>query len=261
MVERYRRKGRQKLLGNHQKCWIWGKNSVLETLRAQKWHPYEVLCNSELPSDIQDEIFQKAKMINIPVIPMTADEIEKKCHTREHQGLAAKMPPFPYSSPDSLINQNDPEKVFLLVLDSIQDSHNLGAMIRTAEVLGCTGIVIGKKNQVGVTSQVVRSSAGAVNHLPIIQVENLELFLTGLKQENYSVIAASEKAEQRLEQFRFSKKTALIIGNEGNGITPDLLKVAESHLSIAQTGKINSLNAAISASLFIYEYHKQVTFV
>jgi 23S rRNA (guanosine2251-2'-O)-methyltransferase len=257
MVERYRRKGRQKLLGNHQKCWIWGKNPVLETLRAEKWQPLELLCNPELSSDIKDEILQKAIFLNIPVIQIPSDDIEKKCHSREHQGLAAKMPPFPYDSPEVLLQENL-EKAFLLVLDSIQDSHNLGAMIRTAEVLGCTGIVIGEKNQVGVTSQVVRSSAGAVNHLPIIQVEDLASMIDSLKQNNYSVVAASEKAEQSLEQFQFSNKTALIIGNEGSGITPELLKMADSHVAITQTGKIDSLNAAISSSLFIYEYHRQL---
>ncbi len=187
---------------------------------------------------------------------MSTDDIEKNCHTREHQGLAAKMPPFPYDSPKSLL-QDDLEKSFLLILDSIQDSHNLGAMIRTAEVLGCTGIVIGEKNQVGVTSQVVRSSAGAVNYLPIIQVEDLASMINSLKQKSYSVIAGSEKAEQTLGQFQFSKKTALIIGNEGSGITPELLKVADIQVAISQTGKVDSLNAAISASLFIYEYHRQ----
>ena len=106
MVERYRRKGRQKLLGNHQKCWIWGKNPVMETLRAEKWVPYELICGKELSDSLLEEVENKASRLNIPLTKMTFDEIQKKCHTREHQGLAAKMPPFPYSPVDLILNES-----------------------------------------------------------------------------------------------------------------------------------------------------------
>lgn len=200
---------------------------------------------------------KKSDALRIPISKLTTDEIQKKCHTREHQGLAAKMPLFPYTPFEELPEVNTDESSLLLILDSIQDPHNLGAIIRTAEVLGSSGIIIGQTNQAGVSSQVVRSSAGAVNHLPIVLTDDLEGLIRECQSKKYSVIAASEKSEAGLESFELPSRTILMIGNEGTGIRRELLELADGSVSIRQSGKTESLNAAISASILIYEYHRQ----
>ena len=256
-MERHRRgKGKQKLLGSHQKCWIWGRNAVVETLAAGRWKILELHLSHLLsPALIEQARSLGARMGLVPVVE-AQDVLTRLCHTAEHQGYLARMTDFPYAdAPEVLANL--PEAPFCAILDGIQDPFNFGAIIRSAEVFGAHAIFIGETGQVGVTSMVVRSSAGAVNRIPIVRVPDLEALTGELKTRSLRIVAASEKATGNLMDNDFRTGSAIVIGNEGVGPRPGLLALCDSVVKIPQVGHIGSLNAAVAAGIFFYEIRRQ----
>lgn len=259
MVEQSRRKGRgkhQPLLGSHQRCWLWGRHVVLETLKARKWPIYELHFARELPEEEYQLASQLAEERGVVYKIAPSDELAKLCKSQEHQGYLAKMPPYPYDDLNSF-EKRWPKNPLLLVLDGIQDPYNFGAILRSADVLGVDAVLIGAQNQVRVTSQVARSSAGAVNHLPILRVSDLPDVLKLWKERGIKVYGASEKSTMPLYQMDFTRPTALIIGNEGAGIRAGLLAMCDQRITIPQFGHVESLNAAVSAGILLYEVSRQ----
>ncbi len=259
MVERYRRgKGKRRMLGNHQKSWIWGRNLVLETLRAGNWLPMDLLLSEELATDVRSEAEQLAHDQDIPFERVEPARIRQLCGTSEHQGFAAKMPEFPYANVHDLaaiVQENDP--VMLLICDRIQDPFNLGAMLRSADGFGVSAVIIPDSEQVGVTSLVARTSAGAVNHVPIVQCESLTDVGEQLRDLGVSILACSEKAESNIGLCDLTRSVALVVGNEGKGVSRALLDLADSHVRIPLQGAVSSLNAAVAAAVVMYEVQRQ----
>ena len=256
-MERHRRgKGKQKLLGSHQKCWIWGRNAVVETLAAGRWKILELRLSSLLsPALIEQARSLAARMGLVPVIE-SPDILTSLCHTAEHQGYLARMTDFPYAEASQVL-ASLPESPFCVILDGIQDPFNFGAIIRSAEVFGAHAIFIGETGQVGVTSMVVRSSSGAVNRIPIARVPDLEVLAGELKAHTIRIVAASEKAAGDLMDNDFRAGSTIVIGNEGVGPRPGLLSQCDSVVKIPQVGHIGSLNAAVAAGIFFYEVRRQ----
>src|SRR5205085_793916 len=150
----------QPLLGSHQRCWVWGRNAVLETLAAGRWIPLEVRLADRLPADKVATVRRLTDPTGIPVLIEPAVRLRQLCGSDEHQGYLAKMPPFPYDDADALIARRPPSPLYV-VLDGIQDPFNFGSMLRSAEVLGTDAVFLGRERQVEVTSHVARSSSGA----------------------------------------------------------------------------------------------------
>lgn len=259
MVERYRRaRGKRKLLGNHQKCWVWGRNLVLEALRSGRWLPIDLLLADSAPDDVSAEVRSLAENQDVPVSEVSAAVIRQKCHTSEHQGLAARMPEFPYYDSKYLTSLlANVSRPLLLLCDRIQDPYNLGAIVRSAEALGVTAVVLGTREQTGVTSLVARASAGAVVHVPIVQVESMEGCVSALRSDGIVLAGCSEKASQAVYDCDLSGPAGLVIGNEGTGIRPAILEQLDYQLSIPQSGTVSSLNAAAAAAIALYEVSRQ----
>lgn len=256
-MERYRRgKGKQSLLGNHQKCWIWGRNAVRETLQAGRWKMHELWLADSLLEAEMDEARIWGAALGATVSVLTTAEIENTCRSSEHQGYAARMTEFPYRNAGDVL-ANLPENPFCAVLDGIQDPYNFGAILRSAEVLGVNAVFIGAVGQVGVTSMVVRSSAGAVNRVPLARVENLGALVTEIKTLGMRVAGASEKAAETLAAFDFTRASVVVIGNEGRGPRPELIAACDTLVRIPQNGRIGSLNAAVAAGICFYEARRQ----
>jgi 23S rRNA (guanosine2251-2'-O)-methyltransferase len=256
-MERHRRgKGKQRLLGSHQKCWIWGRHAVVETLTAGRWPILDLYVSTDLPESEREAARASAGKAGVPLREESSALLEQLCHSTEHQGYLARMSEFPYAQEDAVIRGAGPAPAFA-ILDGVQDPHNFGAMVRTAEVLGLDGVFIGETGQVGVTSMVVRSSAGAVNHVPIVRVPDLEALAARLAGQGVRLVAATEKAEAGLDTFDFTGPVAVIIGNEGAGIRPTLLAACQSRVSVPQCGRIGSLNAAVAAAIVFYEIRRQ----
>ncbi len=260
MVERYRR-GRKKapLLGSHQKCWLWGRNVVLETLRAGHWPVLELYCSDQLLAEELELIQDLASGNSLTVTHEPPAALRKRCHSSEHQGYLAKMPEFPYEEPVSLLDKitSENETPLLVICDAIQDPFNFGALIRSADVLGVDGIFIGTTHQVGVTSLVARSSAGAVNHVPIARSDNLEELLREFRTRGIQVLGTDGSQGVPVGESDLRKPTAIVIGNEALGMRASLREHCDQLIHIPQHGQVTSLNAAVSAGILFYEARRQ----
>ena len=256
MVDSSRRRGRREVMSNHNRCWIWGRNVVLETVRAGRWPILELLVGEKIADRLLAETVRLAERIQVSVMIASDSDLEKTCKTSEHQGFAARMAPFPCRSVAELTQQL-PDRGTVAVLDRLQDPFNFGAIIRCASTLGVDGILIGDREQVEINSQVARSSAGAVNHIPIAQASDLPGAVDQWRDRGFQVVAASEKAEIPLFQANFIGPTIVIIGNEGCGIRPELMSRCDVTVSIPMSGRVGSLNAAVAAGILFYEMRRQ----
>ncbi len=257
MVERYGRgKGKRKILGSHQKCWIWGRNLVLETLRAGKWPILDLHLADRLAPELIDEAQQMAAEQTVAVEVEPAEVLTRRCRSAEHQGFLARMSPFPYDKAGRVLADQSPSPLYV-ILDSIQDPYNFGAILRSAEVMGVDAVIVAAAGQVEVTSLVARSSAGAVNYVRIVKTDDLLRFVQTLKQGDIAVIAAAQQSTTQLSDCDLRRPTALMIGNEGSGICAELLQWADEQVSIPQYGRVGSLNAAVAAGILLYEARRQ----
>lgn len=255
-ARRPRKRRGAELLGNHQRCWIWGRHAVRETLRAGRWKPLEVWLGGRLPSAELDEARKLAAALGSALTVAETDDITRRCRSAEHQGYAARMPPFPYDAPDALLAART-ECSLYVVLDRIQDPFNFGAILRSADALGVDGLFVDATGQAEVSSHVARSSAGAVNHLRIAEATNLAATLAQIRRAGIAVVAADEEAERALYACDFRRPAAIVIGNEGAGIRRELLAECDERVRIPQRGHVASLNAAVSAGILLYEAVRQ----
>jgi 23S rRNA (guanosine2251-2'-O)-methyltransferase len=252
-------KGKKKkapLMGSHQRCWIWGRMSVVETLRAARWPILELHLSGDLPSDELDAARRLADSLDLPTSIESARTLSQLCHSDEHQGYLAKMPPFPYDDAEDLL-RNVPDEAFYVLLDAVQDPFNFGAILRSADALGVDAVFIASHNQVDVTSLVVRASAGAVNYVPLAKVDDLAAWIGRLKATGLQVVGTSPRAKCDVSQHDFRPSSAVILGNEAVGIRPELLALCDDRVSIRQRGHVGSLNAAVSAGILFYEISRQ----
>lgn len=244
------------LLGNHQKCWIWGRNAVRETLSAGFWTIWEIHLSEKLSAAERAQIEASATERSIPVFVTSEKALTQKCRASDHQGMIAKMAPFPYTDVEEILQRKTDSPLYL-ILDRIQDPYNFGAIVRSAEILGADAIFTGTQEQCAVTSLVCRTSAGAVNHVPLAQVEDLIAFAQQLKDKNMNLLGTAMQAGESLVDYSFQQPTALIVGNEGTGVHPDLLAACTHLVRIPQQGQTESLNVAVSAGILLYEASRQ----
>ena len=256
MVERRRRRKQAKLLGSHQRCWIWGRNVVLETLRAGKWPIHELHLADRLPADELAHAQSACEAAGTRCLVEPADVLERLCRSSEHQGYAAKMPPYPYDAVDDVLAQL-PANPLLAVLDRVHDPHNFGAIIRSAEGLAVDAIFVAETGQSEVNSLVARSSAGAASHVRIARVPRLSALLALLKDRGVHIDAADARADTPLSDCDFTQSAAIVIGNEAVGIDDELLRLCDRRIRIPQFGSVGSLNAAVSAGILFYEASRQ----
>ncbi|MDG2391338.1 MAG: 23S rRNA (guanosine(2251)-2'-O)-methyltransferase RlmB [Planctomycetaceae bacterium] len=259
-----RRSRKSNLMGNHQRSWIWGRHAVLEAIRSERWFPLEIRTMYDLEEPILQELrdwhsrqSELGDPTSEPILGFdSSSRLQELCHQPDHQGLIARMPPYPYLPADEVI-KNLSGTSFLLILDGIQDAFNFGACLRCAEVFGVDAVLVGTKGQSGVNSQVVRSSAGAVHHVPISQTENLPEILSRMRSVGVTIVAATEKADDELPSLQMHGALAIMIGNEGNGIAPTHLELSTHRVKIPQVGHVQSLNAAVATGIVLYEAVRQ----
>lgn len=250
------RKRKQSLLGGHQKCWLWGRHAVLEALAAGRWLPVELVLSTELDDDIRTQVSDQAAKFGIPVSIDEPARLTQLSGARDHQGLLAKMPPYPHADPSAAIADAS-EPAFFLILDSIQDPFNFGAICRVACVFGVDAVFIGSQSQVQVTSQVARSSAGAVNRLTICRVDDLAGLARQLRLSGVRMTATSPHADSSIDAAPLGEPLAMIIGNEGAGVRDELAALCDLTVSIPQATSFDSLNAAVSTGIVCYEVRRQ----
>lgn len=241
---------------------------MFETLRAGKWPIRELFLADDLAVAQIDEVRQIAATSEIRYEIVTAERIAELCQVDEHQGFLARMGEFPCGTlPDLrqalrhfIVETNDRHDslpALFVICDRIQDSNNLGAILRCCDAMRVDGIVIGQKSQVSITPHVARSSAGAVNHQVIYSVSSLSEAIDEMKKAGFHVLAATEKADLKLWQADFRQPLAIVIGSEAVGISPELVVQCDVQVSIPMLGGVNSLNAAVAAGIVLYECRRQ----
>jgi 23S rRNA (guanosine2251-2'-O)-methyltransferase len=251
-----RKRKKPALMGSHQRCWIWGRMSVVETLRAARWPILELHLSKEMAADERHAAIKLADGLNLSVTIESSEVLTRLCRAEDHQGYLAKMPPFPYDDADNLLRRRS-DRAFYLVLDALQDPFNFGAIIRSADALGVDAIFVAAAHQADVTSLVVRASAGAVNYVPLARVADLADWVGRMKQAGLTLIGSSPRAKRDLSQCDFFRPVAVVLGNEAVGIRPEILSLCDERVSIRQRGHVGSLNAAVSAGILCYEVARQ----
>lgn len=243
---------RLKPLGNHNRSWIWGRHAVGTTLAAGFWTPLEVAVSDRCPMDLRSA----AERSGVPVAVVTEGELARRCRADDHQGIAARMPEFPYTDLDELFDRTAVPTAWL-VLDGIQDSFNVGAIVRSAVELGIEAILLGTVGQSGVNSQVVRSSAGAVNYIPIARAADLASGVRRLTDHGITALVASEKSSRLLDCVDLTRPVAIVIGNEARGVSEAVMALCAEQICIPIGNRVGSLNAAVAAGILCYELTRQ----
>jgi len=244
---------------------VYGIHPVLEILNAHPEKIEKIVYNQESgrrqkmrPQGI-NEILTISRRHRIRSFPEKKEQLLKLAGDVNHQGVVAVVADFRYSSLEELICRwkDSGERAFFLILDSIQDPHNLGAIVRSAEGAGVHGIIVPKDRAVGVTSTVEKVSAGAVAHIGIARVTNISRTVEELQSAGIWVAGTQGGKEHSLYDTALNMDIAIVIGSEGKGIRPLVKKKCDYLMSIPMKGKIGSLNASVSAAVVIYEALRQ----
>jgi len=181
-------------------------------------------------------------------------ELSDAAGTRDHQGIVAWTEPYKYADAWELAGQ---ERPLLVCLDRVTDPHNLGAVCRSAEGAGATGVVVPAHGSAAVTPAVAKASAGAVEHLPVAVVHNLARYLAEIKRPDLWIYAAAGVAGQTLWEADFRGDTVLVLGAEGKGLRPLVRRTCDDSVSIPLGGQVESLNVSVAAALLLYEARRQ----
>lgn len=238
--------------------YVIGRNPVLEILKTDKEIEKILVAKGQLKGSI-NKIVALAKDMNIVVQYVDKKKLDQVSQGGNHQGVAALISPYRYSSMDEILNKAKKlqEPPFLLILDGIEDPYNLGSIIRTAECSGVHGIIIPKRRSAHVTETVYKSSAGAVEHMLIAKVNNLSNTIDELKEKGLWIYGAHMEGKDKYFEVDLTGAVALVIGSEGKGISRFVKEKCDFLLNIPMVGKISSLNASNAASILMYEVVRQ----
>lgn len=228
---------------------VYGRNVVNEILNG-KTKIYKVF----LDNNYKDEdILNKIDKLGLKKFHVDKSKLDKMCGNSTNQGIAMDIEEFNYYDIKTI--ENDDKSNFVVMLDSIEDPHNFGAIIRTCECAGVDYIIIPKNRSVSVNSTVYKTSSGALSNMKIVEVTNLHNTIKKLKDLGFWVYGSDAKGKD-YRSIDFSGKTCLIIGSEGHGLKQIVSNSCDEIISLPMKGKINSLNASVAAGIFIYEIMK-----
>ena len=199
-----------------------------------------------------------AKEKGVVVQEVVKQKLDDMSQTKNHQGVIAIVSEHEYAEVDDIINMaaEKGEKPFIIILDNITDPHNLGAIIRTAECAGAHGVIIPKRRSVGLTAVVGKTSAGAIEYMPVARVTNISRTIEDLKKQGVWVVCADMGGDDHFDAS-LDGAIALVIGSEGEGVSRLVKEKCDFTVSIPMYGKISSLNASVAAALLMYEVVRQ----
>src|SRR5574344_302065 len=237
---------------------IEGRNSVLELLKSGKDINKLFIQKGERQGSIND-IIKLAKDNKVVISEVKKVKLDQMSETHNHQGVIAVVPPFEYCEVSDILElaKQKNEKPFILILDGIEDPHNLGSIIRTAECSGVHGIILPKRRSVLVNSTVSKTSAGAVEYMKIALVNNLNDTIKYLKENDVWIYGTDMNATKYYNEEKYDAGTAIVIGSEGFGMNKLVKDNCDFLIKIPMMGKINSLNASVSAAIVMYEVMNQ----
>ena len=237
---------------------VEGRNSVLELLESGKDINKIFITRGEKHGSI-NKIIAIAKERKVIIVEKDKKQMNEIAQTQNYQGVIDLVPPFEYCEIEDIFEEANKksEDPFVLILDGIEDPHNLGSIIRTAETAGVHGIIIPKRRAASVNSTVSKVSAGAVEHMKIARVTNITDAIERLKDKGLWICGTDINTDKYYYNQDLTGPIGIVIGNEGNGISDKVKKNCDFLVKIPMKGKVTSLNASVSAGIIIYEAVKQ----
>ena len=236
--------------------WLTGFHAVEEALAAGRALDRIVIARGRHGERVE-AVVQLARSKSVPVRFEERSQIDRLAGTREHQGIAALAAAKPALELEDLLAAKTPQGL-LVLLDGIEDPHNLGAIVRTALAAGAHGVVIPERRAVGLTDTVERASAGALAHLPVARVKNLVRAMEEMKEAGYWLIGLDERAEKKYTEADFSGQVGIVLGSEGEGLHELTRKRCDFLVSIPTSGPVRALNVSVvAAGVVLFEVVRQ----
>lgn len=236
---------------------IYGRNACLEALNTGKVEELYIQ-KGNLKGSIE-KVIGRAKNKNVIIKTVDKKTLDNMAKGEVHQGVIASISSFEYSSVEDILNEakKREEDPFIVILDEIEDPHNLGAIIRSCETAGVHGVIIPKRRSASINSTVYKSSAGACNYLKVAKVTNINRTIDELKEKNIFVYGTDGDAKSYYNKTNLTGPIAIVIGNEGKGISMQIKKNCDDLIKIPMRGKITSLNASNACAVVCYEVLRQ----
>ena len=226
---------------------IFGRNAVREALRAKR---VTSLLISEAFSD--KESLDLIKLQNLEYKRVSNGELDNKAKGEKHQGVIAFVKPYEYLDFNEIIRRSKKkDNPIIVILDGINDPHNMGAILRSCDIFGVSGIVISRHNQIPLNGTVAKTSVGAINYVPVALVNNLNNAIKTLKENGFWIVSSDGSASTNYNELNYDFPVALVIGSEGEGVSNLVLKNSDYIIKIPQQGHINSLNASVAAGIIL----------
>ena len=228
---------------------IFGKRAVFEAIENDiQIDKIFMDRDSQYMDNIKRKIIEKK--IKISFVPI---EKLNKLSKNNHQGIVASISPVKTFDIQDLENSIEKKATRFLILDNITDTKNFGAIVRSAECLGIDGVIISKTGSSPINGDTIKSSSGAIFNLPIYKLDHIKDAMFLLKEKEIEIIGADEKSNSSIFDFKFSKKTAIVMGSEGKGISKSILNLCDKTLKIPMKGKIGSLNVSVACGIILAE--------
>ena len=236
---------------------IFGINAVVEALKS-RGRSFEWVGVAKERKDLRlQKLIQECRNNSIPVRFLPRVELDRMAATASHQGVVAVTSSKQYADLDDIVEAKRGEYALIVVLDGVEDPHNLGAILRTADAAGADGLVIPERRAAGVTGTVAKTSAGASEHLPIAKVTNIARTLEELKAKELWTVGLDERGKQTYDSIDYKMNCALVLGAEGKGLHDLVAKKCDFLVSIPMLGKVPSLNVSVAAGVVLYEVVRQ----
>ena len=229
---------------------VYGKNPILELLRSSPQRIEKILIAKK--THLPKELYQLIQDCSAPVIHVEKRKLDKLSGRKQHQGIIAIIRDIEFWDPHELIKDLINNKEVLLIINHVEDPQNLGNIIRSAEVFGVHGVIIPALRSAGITETVIRASQGAIFHLKLSVVKNILNFIRLIKEEGIWIYSL-ERGGSDINNVTFNFPLALVIGSEGKGISPSILKDSHEIVSIPMFGKVNSLNVASATAIALFK--------
>jgi 23S rRNA (guanosine2251-2'-O)-methyltransferase len=236
---------------------IYGVNPVLEALRGGRRPVERIAIAQGTRIGRFQELVSAARAVGVPVFKQPSEALDRAAGGRTHQGVVAWVGSASYASLDAVVERMA-ERPLVVLLDGVEDPHNLGAIIRTAECAGVAGVVIPERGAVGLTDVVAKTSAGALEHVPVARVTNLVSTMEALKKAGAWVVGFDGAAPVAYTTHSYSGPTALVFGGEGKGLRRLVAERCDLLLSIPLFGNVTSLNVSVSVGVVLFEARRQL---
>jgi 23S rRNA (guanosine2251-2'-O)-methyltransferase len=237
--------------------YIYGINSVTEALKA-RGRAFEWVAMAKERNDIRlQRLIEDCRRLKVPVRFMARTELDELAGNAAHQGVVAVTSAKQYNDLNDVIEAKRGQYSLIVVLDGVEDPHNLGAILRTSDAVGANGVVIPERRAAAVTGTVTKASAGASEHLPIAKVTNIARTVEELKESNVWTVGLDERGKQTYDQLDYNMDCALVLGGEGKGLHDLVKRKCDFLVSIPMLGKVPSLNVSVAAAVVLYEIVRQ----